>query len=274
MTMNHRSKLRSIIINRGEKLHKTKRNQTMDRTTCQPDLNKIVNNWLGIIQDFCYPPTCIFCDNTGFDGQDICFSCFKDLPVNRYCCYRCGRSYDFGSELPRICGTCQKQPPTFDETIAPFLYQGTIRYLIYTLKYQNQLKQVRLLAYLLIRQLRAVGHLPDCIIAVPLHKTRYIERGFNQSAEIAKIISSSLNIPLDLNACIRTRNTEHQTRLDNKRRRNNLRNAFAVTKTMSNRHIAILDDVITTGTTANEMAKVLKKAGADKVDVWVCARPV
>lgn len=246
----------------------------MATKTCQPKLREKVNNWLGIIQDFVFPPTCLLCDQAGFSSQDICIPCLKELPENQYSCYRCGRHLNSTSQLPVLCGACLSKSPAFDETIAPYVYRDTIRYLIYTLKFYKQIKNARLLGYLLAQQIDNSAQLPDCIIPVPLHVHRYQERGFNQATEIAQTVASQLNIPLELNACVRIRHTEHQTRLDYKRRLSNLKHAFRVIKPVSGLYIAVLDDVMTTGTTANEMAKTLKRAGADRVDIWVCARPL
>ena len=105
-----------------------------------------------------------------------------------------------------------------------------------------------------------------------MHKQRYKERGFNQSTEIAKTISKRLNIPIDTESCIRQRNTLHQIDLPAKQRHQNIKNAFAVKKNIAVDHVALLDDVMTTGSTVNELAKVLKKAGIMRVDIWVCAR--
>jgi ComF family protein len=105
-----------------------------------------------------------------------------------------------------------------------------------------------------------------------LHKARYRERGFNQSIEIARTVGKELHIPVDVHSCIRHRDTPHQTQLTAKQRRSNMKNAFSIIKPITARHIAIVDDVMTTGSTVHELATVLKKAGAVQVDVWVCAR--
>ncbi|MCX7099415.1 MAG: phosphoribosyltransferase family protein, partial [Methylococcales bacterium] len=100
----------------------------------------------------------------------------------------------------------------------------------------------------------------------------YRERGFNQALEIAKTVAKQLQIPLVLDTCIRQRDTPHQTALTAKQRRKNMRRAFALVKPMTAQHVAILDDVMTTGSTAHELAALLKQAGVSRVDVWACAR--
>jgi ComF family protein len=114
--------------------------------------------------------------------------------------------------------------------------------------------------------------MPDCIVAVPLHKSRYRQRGFNQAIELAAILSKQLLVPLDLTSCARYRDTPHQTRLSAKKRRKNIKNAFKLNHPLAAKHIAIVDDVMTTGSTVHELAALLKKSGVRKVDVWVCAR--
>lgn len=214
----------------------------------------------------------MLCGRRGFNGMDLCRDCITDLPLNEHCCYRCAEPFATASPLPRLCGHCLSDPPAYDETIAPFLYLRTMRYLITGLKFGKQFKNARLLGMLLAGKIKENAELPDCIMPVPLHKSRYRERGFNQSIEIARILSEELAIPLDLYSCIRRKHTEHQTRLPSKQRRKNIRQAFAIAKSPNHKHIALLDDVMTTGATVSEMAKTLKRAGVERVDVWVCAR--
>ncbi|MFZ2406068.1 MAG: ComF family protein, partial [Methylobacter sp.] len=171
-----------------------------------------------------------------------------------------------------FCGRCLSRPPAFDETYAPFIHQGAIRHLIGTLKFGAHYKNARLLGMLLAEHLKQTAERPDLILPVPLHKTRYRRRGFNQAIEIARTVAKELQIPLDLTSCRRHRDTPHQTQLPAKKRRKNLKNAFSIVKPIHARHIAILDDVMTTGSTAHELAYVLKKSGISRVDVWVCAR--
>ena len=232
----------------------------------------MVNNWHNIIQDYLLPPTCILCGNPGFDSQDICPACFNDMQKNIHCCYRCAETFETANRTPLLCGHCLSKSPTFDETYAPYLHQGAIRHLIATLKFNRKYKNARVLAYLLTTHIKNTAEIPDLIIPVPLHTQRYKERGFNQSTEIAKTIAKRLNIPIDTKSCVRQRNTLHQIDLPAKERQKNIKNAFAVIRQIEAQHIAILDDVMTTGSTVNELAKVLKKAGVARIDIWVCAR--
>jgi len=239
----------------------------------------MVNNWIDIIQDYLLPPTCILCGNPGYNALDLCYPCYTQLPGNNLCCYRCAEMLDIGTGATRtkplpavLCGRCLSRPPAFDQTYAPFIHQGAIRHLISNLKFGANYKNARLLGMLLAEHLKLAAELPDLILPVPLHKARYRSRNFNQAIEIARTVGRELQLPLDLTSCRRHRDTPHQTALPAKKRRKNLKNAFSIIHPIHVRHIAILDDVMTTGSTAHELAYLLKQAGVSQVDVWVCAR--
>lgn len=231
-----------------------------------------MTNWFYIIQDYLMPPTCILCGNNGYNSQDICKYCFLGLIKNNHRCYQCASIFTTPNPTPQLCGDCIRQPPFFDNTYAPFIYCGVLRYLITTLKFNNHYKNARLIGYLLANYLSQTAQLPEIIIPIPLHKKRLRERGFNQSTEIAKSLASHLNIPVDNQSCIRIRNTPHQTHVSAKQRHHNIKNAFALTQPIKAQHVAIIDDVMTTGATVNELAKVLKKSQVQRVDIWICAR--
>lgn len=235
-------------------------------------INKKVNNWIDIIQNYLLPPTCLLCNGRGIDNRDLCQPCLVSLRRNYHCCYRCAEIFEKDMHSPGLCGHCLSQPPAFDETHAPFIYDENIGHLIRTLKFNRHYANARLLGALLSNSLRTSVEMPDIIIPVPLHTLRYRERGFNQSIEIARTVAKQLHIPLDFNSCKRHRNTEKQSNLPSKKRRKNMKNAFSVVTPIDFQHVAIIDDVMTTGTTVNELAKVLKKSGVQRVDVWVCAR--
>lgn len=237
-----------------------------------PNQMKTRYNWIDIIQDFLFPPTCLLCGNPGFDSRDLCHSCYRHLPRNSQCCFQCAEVLEIPATTPALCGRCLAKQPAFDRTYAPFIHQGAIRHLITTLKFSAHHPNARLLGLLLAEHLKQFAEKPDCILPVPLHKTRYRQRGFNQAIEIAGILSNELQIPLELASCQRHRDTPHQIRLSAKQRRKNLKRAFSLVKPIRARHVAIVDDVMTTGSTVHELAALLKKSGVSKVDIWVCAR--
>lgn len=233
---------------------------------------KLGYHWLNIIQDYLLPPTCLLCGHDGDGGIDLCRYCREQLPQNLCCCYRCGLAMATVTAAPTPCGRCLSLNPAFDVTHAPYLHQAGIRHLVTALKFSADYKNARLLGQLLARHLQQQTERPEYIIPVPLHPTRYRQRGFNQSLEIARTVSKQLQLPLDFSSCKRIKNTTQQTSLSAKQRRNNMKRAFAVVKPLKAKHVAILDDVMTTGSTMHELAQVLKNAGVEQVDVWVCAR--
>lgn len=218
------------------------------------------------------PPTCILCGHAGQQGIDLCYPCYTQLTKNSQCCYHCACPLEISAQLSPLCGRCLSHPQAFDATYAPFIHHGAMRHLIAGLKFSADTKNARLLGVLLAQGLKQTPQLPDYLIPVPLHKARYRQRGFNQSIEIARAAGKALQLPVDVHSCIRHRDTPHQTQLTAKQRRSNMKNAFSIVKPIQVSHIAIVDDVMTTGSTVHELAVVLKKAGVARVDVWVCAR--
>lgn len=164
--------------------------------------------------------------------------------------------------------------PRFDACFAPYRYAYPLDFLIRALKYGGGIAHGRVLAELFASRLREAecDELPAALLPVPLGTARFIERGYNQAIELATHISRQLAIPLRTDLLIRTRETREQAGLDRKARRKNLRAAFALRQPLPVKHVAIVDDVVTTGSTANEIARVLKRAGASRVEVWAIAR--
>ena len=114
--------------------------------------------------------------------------------------------------------------------------------------------------------------LPDVLVPVPLHARRLRQRGYNQALELARPVAKHLDIELDVNSCLRHKATAEQMGLPAKKRASNLKGAFAVVKSFEDKHVAIIDDVMTTGSTVHELTQQLINSGARQVDVWVCAR--
>jgi ComF family protein len=229
------------------------------------------NKWPRIIQNRLYPPTCLLCGDPGEWERDLCGPCADSLPYIVTACPRCAAPLD--SFAGQLCDQCLKSPPVFDAAHAPLHYEEPVRHLVVSLKFGARYPSARLLGALLADSLEhRADTYPEVIIPVPLHASRYRKRGFNQSTEIARVVSRRLSLPLDLNACRRVRATTAQSNLTAKARRKNLHQAFACPNALPYRHVAILDDVLTTGTTANEVAKTLRQAGVEIIEVWACAR--
>lgn len=207
------------------------------------------------------------------DNLDLCSACFDDLPQNRNCCQSCGLSLGTSGELSVFCGRCLTSPPYFDRARIPYLYEQSIPFIVTQLKYHQRLYHARLIALLMMKTLLTQDKsLPELLIPVPLHPKRYRERGFNQAIEIARHLSAALNIELAYHQCVRSRDTPHQTGLDAEQRQENLHQAFSVLKPLHGKSVAILDDVLTTGSTANALAKALKDQGILNVEIWAFAR--
>jgi ComF family protein len=173
-----------------------------------------------------------------------------------------------------ICGVCQRHPPVFHRTVAPYIYAAPLDRLIQQFKFNRRLDLARPLAGLMGASLTLRdGAYPQLLVPVPLHPQRLRKRGFNQARELARVIGRELDIPLATpKLCQRLRATAMQADLPARQRQGNVRGAFAVTAPLSVGHVAIVDDVMTTGHTAAELARTLRRAGAESIEVWVCAR--
>ena len=231
-----------------------------------------VDGALGALIAAVLPPRCLLCAGEGADGRDLCVGCRADLPLNICCCARCALPLEHAAER---CGICLKREPPFASAWAPFRYAHPLDLLEARFKFHRDLAAGRLLSGLMIEAFaeRPPAARPERLICVPLHRERLRERGYNQALELARPLAKALRIPLDPEALIRLRNTTAQTGLDAKARRRNLHAAFAVAANVSLPvHVAILDDVMTTGTTLSECARVLRRAGVERVDVWALAR--
>ena len=231
-----------------------------------------VDSTLGQLLAAVLPARCQLCGAEGAHGRDLCAGCAADMPLNLVCCARCALPLEVAAER---CGICLQREPPFTSAWAPYRYAHPLDLLEARFKFHRDLAAGRLLAELMVDSARRqlAGSLPERLLCVPLHRERLRERGYNQALELAKPLAKALGIPLDSRALLRTRSTSAQTGLDAKARRRNLHDAFAVApNTTLPDHIAILDDVMTTGTTLRECARVLLRAGVSRVDVWALAR--
>lgn len=244
----------------------------------------IIDNWSKNIQKVLFPPLCLLCDATvvgakGVPGMDLCLPCARELPYIEQACRACAVPLPFNRGANQaadlLCGSCLQRQPVFDKAQAVFHYQAPIAGLILGLKFNGRLSHARLLGQLMAAHFLAVAvERVDLLLPVPLHPRRMRQRGFNQSLELARHIGRKLVIPVWADACYRRYDTATQSSLPAKERRRNVRNVFVSRRSLQGRHVAIIDDVMTTGSTANELARVVRRAGARRVDLWVCARVV
>lgn len=226
-----------------------------------------------IIQTF-FPAHCLLCNAPCTNSHGFCNPCFGVLPHNHARCKRCGLSLPFSDEQIN-CGECIANPPPFDRAIALFDYEQPISSLIWRLKFSGHLSVARIFSACWINYLteyQQENTLPELIIPVPLYHSRLKHRGFNQALEIAKPIGKHFHIPIDTRTCIRIKNTQAQSSLPANKRKNNVNNAFGLSYPLTAKHVAIIDDVMTTGNTVSEISYLLKKSGVLKIDVWCCAR--
>ncbi|WP_428624052.1 ComF family protein [Sedimenticola sp.] len=228
----------------------------------------MVYNCTNNILSLLYPAPCLLCDTPAQDA--ICPDCQADLPHNRHSCRCCGLPLTLADEA--TCGHCLAHPPAVDRSFIPYLYAAPIDQLIGRFKFSGQLAQGRLLSRLLADHLRQRAEMPDLLIPVPLHPQRLRQRGYNQALELAKPLARQLGLALDHQSCRRIQPTPPQHELKKHQRKRNIRGAFQVTRTPAVNHVALVDDVVTTGSTVNELAKCLKQRGVARVDVWAVAR--
>ncbi len=209
---------------------------------------------------------CLLC-GTASNG-DFCRPCQDSLPqLTSEHCMVCALPV----KQSRICGACLANPPAFDRSVAALEYAFPVDALLHALKYRANLAMARVLADLLAARIDLID-LPDCMVPMPSHSARLHDRGFNQALEIARRVSKKTGVVLLPDVCQRVRDTPSQTGLPWKEREKNIRGAFTCETSLEGKHIAILDDVMTTGVTLNELAKVLRKRGAARVSGWVVAR--
>lgn len=215
-----------------------------------------------------FPQSCLLCAGPDSGRPGICRPCLQDLPWHLHdTCPQCV----LPSQHNLLCGQCISHPPAFDATFSLFRYQFPLSGLLQQFKYRQLLTLAHTMGNLLVE------HMPrkpvaDCLIPMPLHQKRLQERGFNQSMEIAKVVSAHLHIPVDFRACKRVRPTPPQASLPYKQRIRNMQGAFECLTTLQDMNVVLIDDVMTTGASLNALAKTVKAAGAKHVECWVIAR--
>jgi ComF family protein len=221
------------------------------------------------LQHWLLPLRCLLCGAPGHNGLDLCQGCATELPRNRHCCARCALPLAMPAAL---CGECQRRPPAWDAAWSPFRYAWPLDRLESRYKFGRDLAAGHVLGRLWQREPLPPA-LPDLILPVPLHRSRLRQRGYNQALELARPLAKAMGIAMRHDLLQRQRATAAQTELDAVTRRRNVRGAFSVQPGVTlPPHVALLDDVMTTGATLAECARVLKRAGARRVDVWALAR--
>ena len=213
------------------------------------------------------PARCLVCSEPGSRGQDLCAACRLELPFNRVACARCALPLPVAG----VCGACLKNPPPFTASRAALVYRFPADQLLPRLKFHGDLAAGRLLSQLMAEAL-ADAPRPQALVPLPLHPTRLRQRGYDQALELARPLARALALPLLTDVLRRVRATSPQSELDAASRRHNVRSAFAARPGDLPAHVALVDDVMTTGATLAEASRALLRAGVARVDLWVAAR--
>jgi ComF family protein len=207
---------------------------------------------------------CYLCRGAAPASGILCAACDADLPrLSPPRCPRCA----LDSPRGEMCGRCLADPPRYDATVAALAYEFPADALVHALKFRGELALARLLGNILLPRIDPLS--VDMVLPVPLSAQRLRSRGYNQAVEIARALAPA---KLDPGLCARSRDTPAQMDLPDTERRRNVRGAFRCTRALAGESVAVVDDVMTTGATLNELASVLKAAGAARVVNWVVAR--
>ncbi len=229
---------------------------------------------LGVALDAALPPSCATCDAPVASQGTQCATCFAPLRfIVGACCGRCGLPLQRGASL---CPACEATPPLYGAARAPLLYDDAARALILPFKYGDRTELARPLAAHMLRSGRALLAAADVLVPVPLHWRRLLKRRYNQAALLANRLGAATGKPVLPDALRRRRATSPLGGLSALERRGMLRDAFAVAPRrvarLAGRRVLLVDDVLTSGATANACAEVLLAAGARGVDVLAVAR--
>ena len=233
----------------------------------------LVYNWIKRLQTGLFPRACRLCLTPAGQGDELCPACHRELPWLTHSCSGCAIPLPTETHAT-LCPQCQKKPSQLDHCQALFGYMEPIDQWIQQLKFRQDLTAARLLGELLAQQVPANSNdRPVNLLPVPLHRSRLRTRGYNQALEIARPLVRK-GYPLQPAVCRKHKATAAQSDLPARERRRNVHGVFSVTRPLQGENFLLVDDVLTTGATLNELARTLKNAGAERVEAWVIARTV
>lgn len=222
--------------------------------------------------DALLPQRCLLCGRASGNAA-VCAACSARLPqLPEPACPVCAHPHASPAAAGQACGHCLAHPPAYDATLAAYAYLSPASDLVARLKYGRRLASVDFLSRALSERLRAVAPAIDCIVPMPLSPQRLAERGFNQAVELARPLARMAGMPLALDRIARRHDAAHQANLPWPARATNIRGAFTCVRDFAGQHVLVVDDVMTTGATLNELAGVIKRHGALRVTNLVVAR--
>ena len=221
------------------------------------------------LEELLAPGICVGCGCPCNDRSSLCGSCATRLETVPEPCEHCGQPSPLGNP---VCPACRLDPPRWQRLVAPLHYRGAVRDYLLELKHAQATYLARALCAHTSSRFRQHWPRPEVLLPVPLHRDRLLQRGFNQALEIARLWSAELDIPVDANALTRRLATPLQAGLSASQRAGNVRYAFVYAPRRCYRHVAVIDDIVTTGSTATEIARVLQRDGVDFVEIWALAR--
>lgn len=231
----------------------------------------------GALADFIFPRRCLLCGTLDLplQGRDFCRRCFGEMVVkDGPQCLKCGMIYDSTAGGDHVCSRCRDNAPLYDMARSMGVYDGMVRTAVHRLKYHNKTMLAGPLGDVLsqygARQLPVEQY--GLILPVPLHSRRLRRRGFNQSLLLAKRVGRQWGVKVCAEGLVRHRWTDPQTMLSGQQRHHNVKGAFSIRRIdVKGKKVLLVDDVLTSGSTVNECAGVLKKHGAVQVDVLTLA---
>lgn len=242
-------------------------------------MGRVLGGFRGVLRaggrralDLIYPPQCISCEIATSESHALCAACWAGLPlISKPYCQRLGTPFtvDYGAEM--LSPAAIADPPRFDKARAVAVHDGAARDMVGRFKYGERLDMARLMAKMMVQAGGDVLKGADLIVPVPMHRLRLWRRRYNQAAILANEVGRLAAIPVNLHALERIKRTPPQVGLRRNERRANLAGAFRIAKETAHmvqgRHVVVIDDVRTTGSTLNACAHILRKAGASRIDV-------
>lgn len=234
----------------------------------------MLKNYISALKNIFFPKLCFYCQNLSNDY--LCKSCYEKIeflypPLCKFC------SQPIGDNKTNICKQCRSLQYHYDKIISIAFYKEPLKHLIHLFKYKYYDFLAEFLAKLMIEHLTKIGinlFFYDLIISVPIHKLKLKEREYNQTQLLAKYLSNYFKISFKDDIIYEVKNRPSQTSLDAKRRQENIKDSFLVSKNLKGKKIILVDDIFTTGSTLNECSKLLKAQGAEVIlGITLCKTP-